>query len=218
MTDPHSARRPRGRPRDRRVDRSVLDAALALLAERGPDALTIEAVAARAGVARTTVYRRWHGKHELVLAVLEDVAARLMPAPNLGDTRADLVAIVETAIRALGDTDVRSIIAALVSELAYNAALAKRFRRRLLDLRRDELRNVLERGIARGELHAEVDIDAAPDLLIGPVYYRMLLAGQQPGAHYPERIVNAFLRGAAAATDQSLDQTSRDRRQRLSSH
>jgi AcrR family transcriptional regulator len=217
MTDPHTGRRAKGRPRDRRVDRSLLDAALALLAEGGPDALTIDAVAARAGVARTTVYRRWSGKDELVLAVLDDVAARLIPAPNLGDTRTDLIAIVETAIRVVGDPEVRSIIAALVSELPSNSALAQRFRRRLLDLRRDELRNVLERGIARGELHGEVDMEAAADLLIGPVYYRLLLAGQQPGAHYPERIVDAFLRSATAATDPSLE-TSSDRRQRPSSH
>jgi AcrR family transcriptional regulator len=216
MTDPHTGRRAKGRPRDRRVDRSLLDAALALLAVGGPDALTIDAVAARAGVARTTVYRRWSGKDELVLAVLDDVAARLIPAPNLGDTRTDLIAIVETAIRVVGDPEVRSIIAALVSELPSNRALAQRFRRRLLDLRRDELRNVLERGIARGELHGEVDMEAAADLLIGPVYYRILLAGQQPSAHYPERIVDAFLRGATAVTDPSLE-TSSDRRQRPSS-
>jgi AcrR family transcriptional regulator len=130
MTDPHTGRRAKGRPRDRRVDRSLLDAALALLAEGGPDALTIDAVAARAGVARTTVYRRWSGKDELVVAVLDDVAARLIPAPNLGDTRTDLIAIVETAIRVVGDPEVRSIIAALVSELPSNRALAQRFRRR----------------------------------------------------------------------------------------
>jgi AcrR family transcriptional regulator len=197
MTEPHPGRRARGRPRDQRVDRSLLDAALALLAEGGPDALTIDAVAARAGVARTTVYRRWSGKDELVLSVLDDVAARLMPAPNLGETRKDLVAIVEAAVRVLADADVRGLIAAVVSESLRNDALAQRFRRRLLDLRRDELRNVLERGMARGELHAEADVDAAPDLLIGPVYYRMLLAGRQPAAGYPERIVDAFLRGAS---------------------
>ena len=217
MNDQPAARRPRGRPRDRHVDRSLLDAALALLAEGGPDALTFEAVAARAGVARTTVYRRWDGKDELVLAALEDVAARLMPAPNLGDTRADLIAIVEAGVRALSEADVRSLIAAIVSESIRNVTLAQRFRRRLLDLRRQELRNVLERGIAREELDEELDIEAAADLLIGPVYYRMLLAGQQPGAGYAERIVDTYLRGTAAATDRPSAETGRNRRQRPSS-
>jgi AcrR family transcriptional regulator len=201
VTNPRPARRARGRPRDRRVDRSLLDAALAQLAEGGPDALTIDAVAARAGVARTTVYRRWNGKHGLVLAVLDDVAARLTSAPILGVTRTDLVAIVDAAIRVLTEPDVRSLIAAIVSESTRNDALAQRFSRRLLDLRRKELRGVLERGIARGELYGKLEPETAVDLLIGPVYYRMLLAGEQPGPGYAERVVDAFLRGAAATTD-----------------
>ena len=188
--------RTRGRPRDARVDRSILDAALGLLAEGGPDALTIDAVATRAAVARTTVYRRWRGKDELILAVLDDVAARLMPAPNLGDARADLVAIVDAAVRVLADADVRSLIAAIIAESTRNEPLAQTFRLRLLDLRRDELRNVLEGGIARGEVAGDLDVEAAADLLIGPVYYRMLVAGEQPEARYAERVVDAFLRGA----------------------
>ena len=192
--------RPRGRPRDARVDRSVLDAALGLLAEGGPDALTIDAVATRAGVARTTVYRRWRGKDELVLAVLDEVVARLMPAPNLGDTRADLLAIVDAVVRVLADADVRGLITAIIAESTRNAPLAQTFRLRLLDLRRDELRNVLEGGIARGELDGELDVEAAADLLIGPVYYRMLVAGEQPPGRYAERVVDAFLRGAATTT------------------
>lgn len=188
--------RPRGRPRDELVDRALLDAALALLAEGGPDALTIDAVATRAGVARTTVYRRWRGKPELMAGVLEHVAPRLMPAPNLGRTRDDLVAIVEAALRALADADVRNLIAAIVAEATRNEALAQHFRRRLLDLRREELRDVLERGIARGELPREVEVEVAADLLIGPVYYRVLVAGEQPGPQYAERVVDSFLRGA----------------------
>jgi AcrR family transcriptional regulator len=196
---PPPASRSAGRPRDPRVNRSILEAALELLADGGSEALTIEAVAARADVARTTVYRRWHAKDELVLAVLDDVAARLMPAPNLGDTRADLIAIVDTAVRVLTSTTIGRLMAALVSELPRNTALAQAFRRRLVDVRRREVRAVLERGLERGELRADVDTDAAPDLLIGPVYYRVLLTGQPPGRRYAERVVDAFLRGAARA-------------------
>jgi AcrR family transcriptional regulator len=194
---PQPASRSTGRPRDPRVDRSILEAALELLADGGPEALTIEAVAARAAVARTTVYRRWHARDELVLAVLDDVAARLMPAPNLGDTRADLIAVIDTAVRVLTSTPIGRLMAALVSELPRNAELAQAFRRHLVDVRRRELNAVLERGLARGDLRADVDTDAAPDLLIGPVYYRVLLAGQRPGRRYAEQVVDAFLRGAA---------------------
>jgi hypothetical protein len=86
---------------------------------------------------------------------------------------------------------------ALVSELPRNKALADAFRRSLVEVRRDELRVVLERGVARGELPGRPDDGIAADLLIGPVYYRALLSGQPFEPRHAERVVDAFLRGAA---------------------
>lgn len=177
----------------------MLEATLALLADGGPDAVSIEAVAARAGVARTTVYRRWRAKDKLVAAALDDLAARLVPTTNLGDTRADLIGIVDAAIDVLTAPDTGPVIVALISEIARQAEEVQPLRHRLVDARRSELREVLARGVARGELHRQIDLDAAAELLLGPVYYRLLLAGRHPDPGYAERVVDAFLGGAASA-------------------
>lgn len=190
----------RGRPRDPRVDRAALDAALALLAEGGPGAVTIEAVAARAGVARTTVYRRWRGRDELLAAALDDLAGRLMPTTNLGDTRADLVATVDAAIDVLTAPDTGPVIAALISRIARQADEVQELRHRLVDARRSELGTILSRGVARGELGRGTDLDASAELLLGPVYYRLLLAGRRPGPGYSERVVDVFLQVNGAAS------------------
>jgi AcrR family transcriptional regulator len=176
------------------VERAILDAALALLGEGGSEALTVEAVAARTGVARTTVYRRWKGADELLAAVVDDVVARLMPPAISGDTRADLVAIVAATVAALTNRKYGRVVRVLLSELSRSAEPVSQVRRRLVDARRKELREVLARGAARGELRADIDPDTAADLLLGPVYYRVVLAGRRADAGFPERVVDAFLR------------------------
>jgi AcrR family transcriptional regulator len=156
--------------------------------------LTVEAVAARAGVARTTVYRRWQGADELLAAAVDDVVARLMPPPNSGETRADLVAIVAATVRALTNAKYGRVVRVLLSDLARSAEPVSQLRRRLVDARRNELREVLARGTARGELRADIDADTAADLLLGPVYYRVVLAGRPADPGFAERAVDAFLR------------------------
>lgn len=180
------------------MERAILDAALALLGEGGSEALTVEAVAARAGVARTTVYRRWQGADDLLAAAVDDVVARLMPPANSGETRADLVAIVAATVRALTNAKYGRVVRVLLSELARSAESVSQFRRRLVDTRRKELREVLARGAARGELRADIDVDTAADLLLGPVYYRVVLAGRRADPGFAERVVDAFLRVARA--------------------
>ena len=197
MEDPRS-QRAKGRPRDPRVEHAVLEAALALIAEAGPDAVSIEAVAARAGVARTSVYRRWRDRDDLLAAAVDGLASRLMPTTNLGDTRADLIAIVQAAVDALSAADTGPVISALVSEVARRADHVQALRHRLLEARRSELGKVLACGVARGELRRGVDTDAAAELLLGPVYYRLLLAGGRPDRGYAEGVVDAFLQVAGA--------------------
>ena len=178
------------------MERAILDAALALLAGGGSAAVTVEAVAARAGVGRTTVYRRWQGADELLAAAVDDVVARLMPPANSGETRADLVAIVAATLRALTNAKYGRAVRVLLSELARSAEPVSELRRHLVDARRNELREVLARGIARGELRGDIDADMAADLLLGPVYYRVVLAGRPADPGLAERVVDAFFRVA----------------------
>ena len=105
---------------------AILDATRELLAEGGVHGLTVEGVAARAGVAKTTIYRRWRSKDELAFAVLIDMVEQFVATPDLDDTRDELVAFVAAAVRILGTTLMGRVMQGLVSDLAADPELARR--------------------------------------------------------------------------------------------
>jgi len=175
------------------TEQTILDATRELLADGGVRELTIERVAARAGVAKTTIYRRWRGKHELALAVLIDMVETVVATPDLGDTRAELVAFVDAAVSILGSTLMGRVMQGLVSDLATDPGLAQAFRKRVVAMRVAEVRRLIERGIERGDLRPEADVELAHELLFGPVYYRLLLSGAPLEPGLAERIVDAVL-------------------------
>jgi AcrR family transcriptional regulator len=174
-----------------RTDKAILDATRELLAERGVRELTVEAVAARSGVAKTTIYRRWRGKDELALAVLIDMVEQVVATPDLGDTRQELISFVDAAVKILGSTLMGRVMQGLVSELAANPELARAFRERVVAMRLAEVRRVLDRGIERGDIRPDVDSVLAHELLFGPVYYRLLLSGAPLDKGLAARIVDA---------------------------
>src|SRR3954453_23016234 len=188
---------PSAKPKSR-TETAILDATRELLAESGVHGLTMEGVAARAGVAKTTVYRRWRSKDELALAVLIDMVEQVAAVPEQDDTRAELVAFVEGAVRILGRTLMGRVMQGLVSELAASPELAKAFQERVVALRIGEVRRIVERGIARGDLREGVDLDLAHELLFGPIYYRLLLSGAPLEPGLAERVVDAVLPAFAA--------------------
>jgi AcrR family transcriptional regulator len=190
-------KRPAGRPRSAQIDSAVLEATGRLLIERGYTAMSIEMVARRAGVGKAAIYRRWRSKEELVVALLSQVAARVEPVPDLGDTRAELLRLVSEAIEQLTRTPTGGIIQGLASELPRNPKLSRLVRERVISLRRSEVGSVLERGVARGDLRTDTDAEIAHELLIGPAYFHLLLGGRRLDRKFAERIVDAFLRGAS---------------------
>jgi AcrR family transcriptional regulator len=177
-----------------RTEKAILDATRELLAEGGVRGLTVEGVAARSGVAKTTIYRRWRSRDELALAVLLDMVAEVTAVPDLGDTRAELVKFVNGAVDILGKSLMGRVMQGLVSELATNPELAKAFREQVVAARLAEVRRIVDRGVERGELRADTDYELAHDLLFGPVYYRLLLSGGALDKKLAPRIVDAFLR------------------------
>jgi AcrR family transcriptional regulator len=179
--------------RSARTQRAILDATRELLAERGVRELTVEGVAVRAGVAKTTIYRRWRGKDELALAVLLDMVEQVVATPDLGDTRAELVAFVDAAVTILGSTLMGRVMQGLVSDFASDPELGRAFRERVVAMRLAEVRRVLQRGIVRGDVRRDVDFELAHDLLFGPVYYRLLLSGGALDTGLAARIVDAVL-------------------------
>jgi len=187
-----------GRPRDPRADEAILRAARELLAESDVASLSMDAIAARAKVSKATIYRRWHSKEEVVLALLMELGRGYRPTPDLGSIEAEFIALVNSVIRSFSDT-AGVAVRGLVAELARNPALRESFRRRIGDVRRAETRRVVERGIARGELRGDIDIELAHDLVVGAVIYRMLFDPElRTGNRLAERVVREYLRGARA--------------------
>jgi AcrR family transcriptional regulator len=183
-----------GRPRSDRVHRAILDAARELLIEDGFAGLRLEHVAARAGVGKATIYRRWPSKEALALELLMELAAPHIAVHETGDTRGELLAAVTNAMRALTDTPFGPVIRALLSQIAINPALGDPFRFSVVQARRGEVARVIARGVSRGELRTDVDVEVATELLVGPVYFRLMFGGELTQT-FAERVVDALIRG-----------------------
>lgn len=193
-----------GRPRDAAAGQAILAAARDLLLTRGYGGLAVDEVTARAGVAKTTLYRRWPGKDHLVVAVLADLQ-RDVPVPDTGDVAADLGALVRALAALLDEAPMRRLVAELAAASARDAALAEAVARLWAD-RRGVSIEVLRRAIARGALRADVDPEVLVDQLAGALYYRVLITGAPLGGRYPDDLVRAVLRGALPGDVRPLEE------------
>jgi AcrR family transcriptional regulator len=171
------ARRP-GRPRSAQAHEAILAAALELALEGGLAAMTMEKVAARAGAGKATIYRRWDTKHALMADALRSIAADIQ-APDTGSLRGDFLGLAAQATGANAPGALR-LMPRLMSEAAEDPELFAVCRAVLVDPRRAQLRAVLRRGVERGELRADADLELAIDGLIGPIIYRVLITGGDP--------------------------------------
>lgn len=187
------SRRP-GRPRSQRVHQAALDAAFDLLAQGGFSGLSIDKVAAYAGVSKAAIYRRWSSKEALAAAVLDRVAQEILPVADAGSTRAELVAMVSGTVAAFAHTPLGRVMKSLLSEIALSPELTAAVRWGGVRLRREEVERALRRGVARGEIRADADLSVAHELLLGPVYYRLLFGGELDRA-FAEQVVDAVLAG-----------------------
>src|SRR3954451_20253856 len=147
------------------TDEAIIEATRELLIEEGVHRLTIEGVAARAGVAKTTIYRRYRSKHELALAVLFDMVQRVVAVEDSGDTRAELITFVDGAVRVLESTLMGRVMRGLVSDFATDPELGEAFREQVIAVRVAEVRRLVDRGIERGDLAADVDYELVHELL-----------------------------------------------------
>ena len=187
--------RPRtgGRPRDPKVDAAILGATLELLAAGGYEALTIEAVAAAAGVGKASVYRRFPGKEQLVVEAVASLIEPLEP-PAGSSVRDQLVALLEAVRRKSSSSLAGKIFPRLLGAAADSPALMARYREQVLDPRRRRFLDVLARGVDQGLVRADVDLDHAVDLLVGPMAYRNLIrTDPPPGPELAARIVDDVL-------------------------
>jgi AcrR family transcriptional regulator len=183
-----------GRPRSDRAHRDITRAFRELLIEQGFDRVRMEHVATRAKVGKATIYRHWPSKQALAQEVLLELATPHIAVPDVSDTRTELLATVLAPMRALTETDFGPVIRELLSEIARNPELGDPFRATVVQARRDEVARVIARGIRRGDLRPDVQPDVATEMLVGPVYWRLMFGGSLD-ADFAERIVDEVLQG-----------------------
>ena len=182
-----------GRPRDPKVDAAILAATLELLAEGGYEALTIEAVAACAGVGKASVYRRFAGKEQLVVEAVASLIEPLEP-PVGASVRDELVALLDAVRRKSSSSLADKIFPRLLGSAAGSPELMVRYREQVLDPRRRRFLDLLERGVREGLVRPDVDPERATDLLVGPMAYRNLIRRDPPpGPELAARIVDDVL-------------------------
>jgi AcrR family transcriptional regulator len=186
-----------GRPRSEQADQAIIDATLDVFAEAGAEGLCIETVAARAGVGKATIYRRWPGKEDLLLAALAGLR-RPLPSPRGESVRDDLTALVE-AMRAEA-VDPRQVrqFALLLGEGARYPRLIERYVAAVVEPRREMFRAVLRRGVATGELRDGTHIEAAVDMLTGAILAKASLSSERADRTYSRRLVDGLLTGLAS--------------------
>ena len=187
----------RGRPRSERARRAILKAAGELLERDGFTAVTMERIAERAGVSKATIYRWWPNK----AAVMTDSFLELMVADtsplDTGSAREDLRLRLRGLAHMLAGRSGR-FVAALIAESQTDSEVAEALRTHWISVRRRETRPLLRRGIERGELRSDLDLEVAIDALYGPVYWRMLTGYAPLNDDFVDRLVDHVMVGLRA--------------------
>ncbi|MFF0545105.1 TetR/AcrR family transcriptional regulator [Nocardia thailandica] len=176
----------------------IFAATLALVTDKGYDGLTVEAVAARAGVNKTTLYRWWPSKDALLAAALVRSPLLAFTLPDTGSLRGDLRALAEGIVGLLTGPDSAAVIGPVLAAAPRRPELAELGRAFFADRLARE-RPIFDRAVERGELAAGTDPETVMDLLAGAIWLRLLLRGRELGAGDLERILDTLLHGALAA-------------------
>jgi AcrR family transcriptional regulator len=187
----------RGRRRSERSHRAIVTATQELLVERGYRQLTIEGVAARAGVGKQTIYRWWPSRAALVLEAYLAGSDAISPPADSESTRDDIRELLVWLARVLAQPIGGRVVAGLIADLQHDPDLAEGFRRDVVPARRRAMLAALERGRERGEIRPDADLAVAVDALHGAVFYRLLLSGEPLDEMFAERVADQVLDGLA---------------------
>jgi AcrR family transcriptional regulator len=188
-------RRP-GRPRSERSKASTLAAAGELLLQHGLEAVSMDAIAVRAGVSKATIYRWWPTKETLAIdALFEDWEAAYPVAPDTGRLRDDLSGVFVPWVDHIVKRPYARVLGALLTRARTDDAFAREFDSRLVQPRRDRARLIFHRAIARTELAADTDVELGLDLLYGPVYHRFLQGHLPISREFVEAVIDVVLSG-----------------------
>jgi AcrR family transcriptional regulator len=171
--------RGRGRPRSEKADQAILAATLRMVAEHGVAGTTIEGVAAEAGVGKTTIYRRWDSKTELILAAVSQMAPGGEP-PDTGSVPGDLEALADMQRSRLAETGLWTVAPRVLAESMNDPELHRGFLNTVIEPNRLLIRTIFKRGIERGELRPDLDVEALVDILHGTVIYKIMTSAGDP--------------------------------------
>jgi AcrR family transcriptional regulator len=181
-----------GRPRSPACDHAILDAALAEYAANGLDGMSVDAVAARGGVSKATIYRRYPSKAALVVAAALKAADEQAPIADTGSVRGDLTTALRNLRRLLDDPVVGAAKRMLLVDAHRNEELARMHGESVRD-RRQGVFEVFRRGVERGELLPDIDVEFAADRVGAHVFYRNLVTRVPVTDAYIDQIVDEFL-------------------------
>ncbi|MGP3774973.1 TetR/AcrR family transcriptional regulator [Streptomyces sp. SDT5-1] len=182
------ARRGPGRPRQEHVTRAVLEAVVELVAEEGMGALTMDAVAARAGVSKPAMYRRWPTKQDLIIAAAESRVGALTVS-DMGDFRAELRAVLMERVRAYRQPGVGRLLAGVIAAAAEAGAGREAFQAYVTRVT-SETRHLLERGIARGDVRPDVPIVDVTTLIASSLVFRLVAEQRVPEKELVDSVVD----------------------------
>jgi AcrR family transcriptional regulator len=181
----------RGRPRDSRCDAAILQATIEMLIEGGAANLSIDGVAARAGVGKATIYRRWNSKEALVLEAISTDDS-IIATPDTGSLRGDLEEYYDGLLQRFRDNEGSDVLPHLIEAACYDPEV-----RLSLDAyigsRQKPLRTLLQRALDRGELAPGTDITVLVDVLVGPTMYRRLLTGNRIDKAFVRKLLDIVL-------------------------
>ena len=196
--DELQVRRGRGRPRDPETDGRITTAAAELLLQRGFDRTTVDDVAARAGVGKATVYRRWPSKEDLAVAAMETLYSAEMPEQDTGSIRTDLTASYRSVLAFVNTPDGADFLRTSIAESVRDDRIAA-LHRSSTERREAHSRVTFERAIARGEVRPDIDVDAAVQWLGGLLAIRAITHRPMPPVEDAEKLVEFTLRGVTPA-------------------
>lgn len=182
----------RGRPRSTECHGAILESVLQLMQKEGYNAVTIEGVARHAGVGKQTIYRWWGSRAELILEAFANHAADVVPTPDRGTLREDLEVFIAAGFKRLfkGYGEImRGLMADAILDPEFNKILREAFILR----RRAATKEILKRGIERGEIAKDTDMDLMIDMLFGPVWFRLLVQHAKLDATFARQIIDAVL-------------------------
>jgi AcrR family transcriptional regulator len=196
--DELDVRRPRrGRPRSREADQAILSAATDVLVSRGLGGMSIEDVAARAGVAKATIYRRWPNKAALALDAFLAESGEWLKPTDTGTLRGDLELALQGWVRSVTRTRAGSMLAGLLAETRQNPQFASTWQDRVIRPATGHYSLIVGRAVRRGELPADVDLDLVLDLLFGSAGYRLLMGRRPVSDQFIQQVVHVITAGLA---------------------